>query len=412
MDLVDSTKEKLDAVLDRIAALKSGDFPHEHSREALGAIEAIFASHRQTIGLLTPASNKAAVNNLCNVVAKALFEYLPFLGFLHRSKNASNAFELYGPLLRLAQQLISRDAKLILSSEWEFSPYSFVGVPRLPDFVWVGLPASESSNALLTPLAGHEFGHSVWQTEDLETRYAAPIDAAIVASLTRQWTVYQTHFLQVPNPAALVTDIFGTHSWRPAHEWALSQAEEVFCDLVGLRIFGAAFVHAFAYLLAPGESIRQTPKYPTLPSRVNYMKLAAAIYGIAVPADFETQFQGVGPLSASTASFLLGIAEEAVASVAPDIIAHVDAIATSRSISKPADAESDAILQSFKILVPDGNAKNLTAIVEAAWKAAQTPSLWSEYPQIAERRRIVLNELVLKTAQVLEFNTLQEAPSP
>lgn len=45
-------------------------------------------------------------------------------------------------------------------------------------------------------------------------------------------------------------------------------------------------------------------------------------------------------------------------------------------------------------------------MIDAAWTVAQEPSLWSTYSQVAKRRDVVLNELVLKSAQVLEFNTL------
>lgn len=311
MEIVIATKKKINAVLDRIVALQAGEFPHEHSAAALTAIEAIFVDSLQLIESLSPGSDPATVRTHCNVVAQAMETYLPLLGFLHRSKNATNAFELYGPMLRLASQLIAPSARLILSSEWDFSPYTYVSIPDLPEFVWVGLPASESSNALLSPLAGHEFGHSMWLVRDLAKTFEPKINSAIVAAITNDWSTYQHFFPAVPNPAALTTDLFGTRSWRQSHDWALSQTEELFCDLVGLRVFGTAYLYAFAYLLAPGEAVRSVGSYPTLPQRVAFMKAACQSWGLNLPPTFEPLFQPVADPTPSKEAFLLRMADEA-----------------------------------------------------------------------------------------------------
>lgn len=411
MELVDSTNQKLDAVLDRVTALRSGDFPHKHSKEALEAIENIFRDHQKTINTLGVGSDQATVYNHCNVVLSSLSDYLPLLGFLHRSKNASNAFELYGPLLRLAQQLIGQNAKFIFSSEWEFSPYTIVGIPRLPGFVWLGLPASESSNALLTPLSGHEFGHSVWELENLGNKYQVRIDAAIVEAIIKDWPAYHALFPEVPDQNALINDLFGTRSWRPAHEWALSQAEEIFCDLLGLRIFGSAYLHAFAYLLAPGDSLRNTPRYPTLPERVRLMTTAAPHYGILVPAGYPALFQGVTqpPSASSKNAYLLSLADGAVGAISEELTAMADNIAGARMIPPIDNAEVHSIGESFKQLVPHGKATSIATIINAAWVIEHTPDIWIEYEKVVPRRRMVLNELVLKTVQVLDFNALLAA---
>jgi hypothetical protein len=261
MNLLTATRFRLDAVLERISALKAGDSPQEHSGMALDAIEEIFNAYRTGLLKIDEDTDPAVAYNHCGVVTSALFEYTPFLGFLHRSKNASNAFELYSPLLRMARSLIGEDVKLILSSEWDYSPFVYLGVPNLLDFVWVGLPASESSNALLTPLAGHEFGHSLWVREKLENRYSIDLDSKIIDEIGRRWEEYRKYYPSVQNPDSLLTDFFGIQSWAVAHDWGISQAEEIFCDFLGLRVFGEAYFHAFAYLLAPGTSDRGTPLY-------------------------------------------------------------------------------------------------------------------------------------------------------
>jgi hypothetical protein len=189
----------------------------------------------------------------------------------------------------------------------------------------------------------------------------------------------------------------------------MSQAEEMFCDLIGLRVFGTGYLHAFAYLLAPGESIRWDTTYPTLPQRVHYMVTAAPTYGVAVPADYALLFQNVSPPTTSKEAFLLSVAEEAVATVAPGMTTKVDQIASTQGVDPIGVAEVGRIAASFRSLIPDGRAKSLPEVIDAAWTVSHTPDLWTEYPQIARRHGVVLNELVLKTVQVLEFNTLTKA---
>jgi hypothetical protein len=112
-------------------------------------------------------SHPTVVLQQCGLSLNALFVAMPLAGFLVRSTNVRNAFELYRPLLRLARDLLEptvtpdqRRTRLVLSSEWEYSPLSYSELPDLPGVVLIGLPAPESSNPLLVPLAGHELGHS------------------------------------------------------------------------------------------------------------------------------------------------------------------------------------------------------------------------------------------------------------
>jgi hypothetical protein len=93
----------------------------------------------------------------CQIANMTISRFHSLLRFVLRSTNVRNAFELFDPLLRMSQKLIGKDTKLILSSEWSFSPFTYVGVfPELPGFVFIGIPASESGNALIIPAAGHE----------------------------------------------------------------------------------------------------------------------------------------------------------------------------------------------------------------------------------------------------------------
>lgn len=152
---------RLKGVLEEIGRLKESEFPYQHSQDALDRIEKLFISHKTRLESLAPDKKPAIVQQFCSAALTDLFKYLSFLGFILRSTNVRNAFEVYGPLLRLSRKVLGLDTKQILSSEWEYSPFTYRPIAELPGFVLIGFPAPESSNPLLIPLAGHELGHTI-----------------------------------------------------------------------------------------------------------------------------------------------------------------------------------------------------------------------------------------------------------
>lgn len=143
------------AFLDEITKLEASDFPYPHSKQALLSIERVFEEFLGHLEKLDKDSDPQTIRAACVAEVSGLFDYLPILGFILRSTNTRNAFETYGPVLRLCQKILGPNTKLLISSEWEYSPFTYTRVTHLPNFVLIGLPAHESSNPLLLPLAGH-----------------------------------------------------------------------------------------------------------------------------------------------------------------------------------------------------------------------------------------------------------------
>ena len=116
----------------------------------------------------------------------------------------------------------------------------------MPGYVLLGLPASESGNPLLIPLAGHELGHTTWQRKSLREKYGKQIQASILDNAKKQKSRYDEFFTGGLDLPLIVGNL------DPAIQCSLRQAEETFCDFFGLRLFAVSFLHAFAYLLTPG----------------------------------------------------------------------------------------------------------------------------------------------------------------
>jgi hypothetical protein len=405
------SKRRLAAFLDEIQRLKGSEFPYVHSQHALLLIETWFSNYLVKLKKLNAGSDAATVRAACAAELSGLFEYLPVLGFILRSTNPRNAFEVHGPLLRLAREIVKPDVKLISSSEWDYSPLTYLGITHLPNYVLIGSPAHESDNPLLLPLAGHELGHSIWATKDFASKFGATIVAKIVGDIKLSWVKYQSFFPDVASPAMLETDIFAQQTWSTAAEWGMRQAEETFCDFVGLRIFGESYLHAFAYLLAPKYQGVRSVLYPNLVKRVDNLIKAAAGYGVVVPGGYKSEFEDLPEPNSfdRQQTYLLSLADAASSSVTDSLLTEAKSVIDG-SLSIPAsDAKVAEIFKDLQAVAPATNAGCLANILNAGWRAFHDAKLWEDIHQIESKEK-TLKELMLKSFEVFEYEQLLKAP--
>lgn len=404
MQFVEYAKRRYDAAIHEIERLKQSEFPYAQIRDALLQLEKLFRHQRTILDKLTARSSPEVAKNACSQSLTALFTYTPFLGFVLRATNVRNAFETYAPVLRLARRLLGPGTKLLLSSEWDYSPFVYLPTSDLPEFVLIGVPAYESSNPLLISLAGHELGHNVWNQEDLGRTFDVVLrDEVLKALKTKHWSDYQQIY---PNNSQtdLLTNMFVQHTWLPAHVFAKRQLEEVFCDVMGLRLFSEAYLHAFAYLLSPCIPGERSPIYPTIQSRVRYLLDAAQVVAADAPSNYADLFDSQLDPSNPVIKLLVSIADAAVDVVVPQAIDRAVAFADNKSLPKRSRQNVAAICKDLQMVMPAAGNEPLTDIVNAGWHCSHDSALWGEVPQIdhADRPR-VLNDLLLKSLEVAEY---------
>ena len=154
-------------------------------------------------------------------------------GIIVRSASVRNAFELYAPFLEMCKSLVGNDAHLILSSEWEYVPFTYPqSLEDLPSFIVIGLPASESDNVLIFPAAGHELGHSVWSKNSLGGEFKGRIESAVSDILLANRSDFEIVFPEVKG-TDFDQDLFVQHKKSAVFLSAIKQAEETFCDFFG-----------------------------------------------------------------------------------------------------------------------------------------------------------------------------------
>ena len=358
---------------------------------------------------MTDKSNAAAVELACNSAFSSVKNSLDILGFILRSTDVRNAFEVYGPLLRLARQLLGGNTKLLLSSEWHFPPFTFIGYGHLPDFVLIGLPATESESPFLLPAAGHELGHSVWTANSCGFAYRQLVEDSILEEITNYWNDYETIFPDY-KLAELNTNFFAQQTWKPAWTWAMRQAEEMFCDFLALRIFGEAYLYALAHILAPWREGKRSFHYPKKVARANGLMTAAKQYGFDVPSDYITLFKNLdGPTSEQKQTqFLLSLADVARESVQSKLIKEAEETAVKAGVTTRTTSGVDRCLDAFRLIVPAQNVDSLSSILNAAWRAYLDPDFFS-HVELFRKEDDILKEVVLKSIDVFEIEKRLEA---
>jgi hypothetical protein len=168
---VDFVKQKLLAVIDQIKRLQLSEFAYEEPKMALFLLLKMYESDLARLSGVNAATDPQIRVQACAHANARIVRYYTVLGYILRSTNVRNAFEIYDPLLQICKKVYGNDAKLIVSSEWEFSPFTYPAeIDDLPHLMFIGLPSTEAGNSLIIPLAGHEIGHSIWRKKKIEAQ--------------------------------------------------------------------------------------------------------------------------------------------------------------------------------------------------------------------------------------------------
>jgi len=417
MLLLSAAISRVESILETIRFLQGSEFPYNDSKGALDKIEMLFKDKLNRLESLPPGADPDYVKLQCATSLNACFGYLPLLGFILRSTNVRNAFELFGPLLEISGAALEpgveksqRKTQLLLSSEWNYSPITYHEIPDLPSFVLIGFPASESSNPLLVPLSGHELGHSMWAAKKMEVQFRPTIQQAIIDYINKHWQDYHSSFPNINDPSKLTTDLFARETWLRALNWAVQQAKESFCDFIGIRIYGPSFLKAFAYLFAPNVHSPRSESYPQSMKRVCNLIKAAEAYGFNVPADYEGMFKArPEPQLAPADGYRLRVADEVLANVVDGLIAKADDLISETDIQKPDPLEVKRIHKQLGLMVPAQHCKSLSNILNAAWRAYEDKNLWKSIMEEPGRQKEqILKDLILKNIEIFEVEQILE----
>lgn len=396
-----SARRRVRAFLDQIRQLETSDFPHADARQALIFIREHFQTRQNLLRDMPDSVTATVADEVCTNTNVSLSRYTEILGFILRSTNVRNAFEVYFPLKRLVQKAVSGEARLVMSSEWNFIPFTYpMTLDLLPDFVLVGGPAPESDNPLIIPLSGHEIGHSAWRAHDVRGAVRAITAAAIDAALAQNPTQRDNLLTELAKSGQDIAVLQNVCLQR-----AMRQLEEVFCDQFGLGVFGEGFLYAYDYFLAPGGGGRSAD-YPSARDRVRYLVDGAHALGIEPDARLFTSWQDSAP-RASLETEVLFFVDQAVSACVEWVRTKAFGILNNASILPPDAGVVAKVGRAFDAKVPDGDGATLAEIVTAGWRYLRERGGLSFDADLDEHDMLV--ELMLKSIEVSEFKLRVDA---
>lgn len=410
MNSIDFAIRKINALIETIELVKEMDFPYSDPKKAVIYIGKHFIELKND---LEGVENSNVARTLCKQVIHEIDQYLLALGFMVRACDVRGPLELQRPLLRLTHLAIGTEVKLVISSEWGFSPFTLLYPGQFGDqFVLVGLPASEAGNPLIAPLSGHELGHNIWRRAvDLQETVGDQIKSSIVEIIRDEmWAQFSSSFGITSKDQLDQEDLFKDTSWQIAFAWAISQCEEMFCDFVGVFTFGESYLHAFRYLLSPGGGPRN-PVYPSDRNRVESIAKAAASLGIEV-AEFASEFLDSDGNFDPRQQLLLSLSDKATLRLMDDLIEKAKTFCQEKGISGHDPSGTDSVLKHLQRATPATGAKSLANILNAAWRIYLDPvNPWGkDYPVTnhdPDKRILLLRELTLKSFEVFEIEQIQ-----
>ena len=110
-----NTRRKIGSVRVLIQQSLEEVFPYSQGKSLLESIDKLLERRELAVTNAAPTLDPSVVNRLCQVSQETICQYLPLVGFVLRSTNIRNAFELYAPLLDLVQQALGPEANLVIS---------------------------------------------------------------------------------------------------------------------------------------------------------------------------------------------------------------------------------------------------------------------------------------------------------
>ena len=277
----------------------------------------------------------------------------------------------------------------------------------LPNYVLIGMPSSESSNALVLPLAGHELGHSVWQKDNLEGNYNPKINTLARQYLKDNWMKFrkasgQSAGLQ-PTDEQFDSNSLLMDCLSRIVSLTLSQIEETFCDAVGINLFGSSYAYAFHYMLAPSLGGLRSLEYPRLSLRAENLATLSGLDFVQLGfADYKTEFQERPPALASVDDFISEAADTISQQLASEMYKKAKEVVSERADFLITGAQTEEeILKMFEHGVPSHAPRSLADILNAGWKYVMRKK--GSFDE-SERNLVGwTSELILKSVEALEF---------
>jgi hypothetical protein len=380
INFIKLTLLRLDDFINQINLLKEVEFPYDDSSKALDDILVYFRFLRNSIKGMVLETEHA--KTYCSIATQKIFRYHRFLGYIAKSADPINSFEIYFSFRRLAKAILTNDIKLIISSEWDsYSPINFTIPTELKNYVFIGLPVAESENSLIVPLSGHELGHSIWINKSRRDFFINPLQDLLKR---------QNLQISVNEKGKIL-------------EMAMNKCEEYYCDMIGMGLFGESYIYAFAYLSAPNIRDSLGSSHPNPKNRAEIMLKAANRFKAPAPENIMDLYKIRIAASKLSDEQILEISDELAFNMTDMIIEDVERLLISQNVLYQKSTNYRMIIKDFLDGAPTNSAKTLADITNASWELYFNRQKWRKLGFSEKQKNDFLNELTIKSFELLEI---------
>lgn len=395
--LVYYSKERLRSVRNAVTSMQSQQFPQEATSSLLSSYTDILNNLETDISNLAISASLADISQTSRVIVAKISQIVQALGILQRSSSLRISYELATSVRRLCLKILSSDPKInggslkvLCASEWSYSPLYYKKLDLQEDMILLGLPACESDNALMLPIMAHEVGHTYWAYSRKREALRVLVEEEFRRQVFDKWDAlvsagFLQGFAKPKDIAQLKSDIFYSNLVTNITAPVLRQAEETFCDYLGLSVFSSAYMSSFAYFIGMGAHLDYSTNYCSSVTRSSLLLCAANKAKIDVPITFINSFQTqirtqdfpyADPELDAAASkplhppLVFAISELTIAKVAEQIWDFAEQIAQDAGLVRASADRVESALKYFHALTPSPPEFNPREALCAAWKAS------------------------------------------
>lgn len=331
------------------------------------------------------------------LINQKLYTLTNYLGILLRSTNLRNSFEAYFAFEEMSRKVTGEHDRLIISSEWDSTPFYIPNPPAvLEGYVFIGMPAFASRNALLLPLAAHELGHAIWRIRSIDGPLITTADVHLRTEIEKDEPSFIQEFGLEQNL------FFSSEKDRIISDCLKligSQCEEIFCDLFGAALFGKSYLYAFDFFLSPGFGTREFD-YPSLVDRIRFMKQVTSVS--------EDEILDIEAISRATPQIrkppLLNLADKITEILQPGILKIAKDIASKIEYDRTGCDTFDELVRNLAIQIPPRRPASPIDILNAIWEVFLSKQ--KNVPSFGERTKLMslMTNLCLKSLEIYEYN--------
>lgn len=331
------------------------------------------------------------------LVNQKIYSLTNYLGILLRSTNLRNAFEAHFAFEEMSRKLLGEDDKLIISSEWDSTPFYIPNPPAvLEGYVFIGMPAFASRSALLLPLAAHELGHAIWRIRSIDGPLVTTADLYLREEIEKDEAAFRQEFGLEQNL------FFSAEKERIVSDClklVTSQSQELFCDLFGAALFGKSYLYAFDFFLSPGFGTREYD-YPSFAERVRFLRETVEVQ--------ENEVLNIDTIVKVTPRIripaLVTLADKITQRLHRGLAKEATKIASNIEYESAGCDTIEDVIKNLSIGIPPRRPRSPIDILNAAWSVFLAKQERTVGFEDRAKLTALMTNLCLKSLEIYEYN--------